>query len=152
VTGNVDDRRRCIVLGLDGSEGAGAALQWCLEHAAELGVEVLAVYALDPVISVVPTPVLPEQVPNYQEQAAATMLQALQEWCAPFREAGVPFRSEVLYGPAVDALQQAADDEDALMIVVGRRARSGFAEILLGSVPHDLTHRAMRPVLVVPVA
>jgi nucleotide-binding universal stress UspA family protein len=149
MSGTAEVRRRCVVLGLDGSVGAAAALRWCVDHAAALGVDVVAVSALDPVISVVPNPVLPEQVPAYEEDAAA-LSQALEGWCAPLRAAGVPCRSEVLYGPAVDALQHAADDEDALMIVVGRRGRGGLAEILLGSVPLGLTHRATRPVLVVP--
>jgi nucleotide-binding universal stress UspA family protein len=138
-----------VVVGLDGSEGAAAALRWCTEHALDFGVEVVAVYVLDPVISVIPNPVLPEQIPAY-EDAGAAMAQTLEEWCAPLRASGVPYRSAVRYGPTVDALQRAADDEDALMIVVGRRGRGGLAEVLLGSVPHGLTHRASRPVLVVP--
>jgi len=41
---------------------------------------------------------------------------------------------------------------DADLIVVGRRGRGEVAELLLGSVSHELTHDTARPVLLISPA
>ena len=43
-----------------------------------------------------------------------------------------------------------ANREHADAIVVGRRWRSGLAELVLGSFSHHLVHHSSRPVIVVP--
>jgi nucleotide-binding universal stress UspA family protein len=139
------------VLGLDGSAGSTAALEWCVRSAPTLDADVVAVFALNPLISVIPAPVLPEQAPLWEERAVKEMAEELDEWCRPLRDAGVPTRACVVRGTPFEVLERIADDEDAMMIVVGRSGRGGIAEMLLGSVPHALTHHAVRPVLVVPV-
>ena len=63
---------------------------------------------------------------------------------------GVPFDTRVVDGDPAPAIMELADEVDAVMVVVGRRGCGGFAELLLGSVPHRLTHHCERPVLVVP--
>lgn len=48
-----------------------------------------------------------------------------------------------------------AERFDAYIVVVGRRGRGVLAELALGSVSHELTHKCPRPVLLVsnaPVA
>jgi len=45
-----------------------------------------------------------------------------------------------------------ANSEDADLIVVGSRGLGGFRELLLGSVSHQLTQHAGRPIVIVPAA
>ena len=105
-------------------------------------------HAIPPVIAgSLPVPV-PEQ--GVDEAGRAALRDALQQWCAPLRDAGVPFDTRIVDGDPAAAIMELADEVDAVMVVVGRRGRGGFAELLLGSVPHRLTHHCDRPVLVVP--
>jgi nucleotide-binding universal stress UspA family protein len=48
------------------------------------------------------------------------------------------------------AVLAAADEEDADVIVLGSRGRSGFTSVLLGSVSYGVVHHATRPVLIIP--
>jgi nucleotide-binding universal stress UspA family protein len=137
-----------IVLGLDGSRGAEAAAEWCAAHAGALDAEVLAVHAVPPVLAgSLPVPVVEQGV---GDTGRAALRDALQEWCAPLHDAGVSFDTRVVDGEPAAAIMELADEVDAVMVIVGRRGRGGFAELLLGSVPHRLTHHCDRPVLVVP--
>jgi len=137
-----------IVLGVDGSAGARAAVRWCASYAGLFGAHVDAVHATPAVLAgVLPQPAA--ALPVTEEQLAA-LADALAGWCSPLRDAPVSYETRVVEGAAASTLMQVADDVDALMIVVGRRGESGVAELLLGSVPRTLTHQSARPVLVVP--
>jgi nucleotide-binding universal stress UspA family protein len=67
---------------------------------------------------------------------------------------GVHWSTRQLVGEAATALIQIADEEDALMFVVGTR-HTGFGgavrKFFGGSVAVRLTHRQWRPVVVVPI-
>jgi nucleotide-binding universal stress UspA family protein len=137
-----------IVVGVDGSEGSDRALEWCRDHAPDLDAEVVVVHAFV-------TPAY--TVPLYDTLAVSTNVEewrdevkkALEtEWCASL--GGVPYRAMVMDGPPAHVILETARAEHADLIVVGARGRGGFAELLLGSVSHHLTHHADRPVLVVP--
>lgn len=140
---------RHIVVGLDGSPGSEAAARWCAEMAPLLDAEVVAVHALPPVVYMLPT--TPGAIPPvYDDTVRQELTRALDGWCAPLREADAEFRSEVVEGSPAEAIMRVADKVDADLIVVGRRGHGGFAELVLGSVPHQLSHHADRPVVVVP--
>jgi nucleotide-binding universal stress UspA family protein len=68
---------------------------------------------------------------------------------------GVRWSMRELIGVAADALMRVAEEEDALMIVVGARPggfRGALRNIFTGSVALRLAHRQYRPVVVVPTA
>jgi nucleotide-binding universal stress UspA family protein len=48
------------------------------------------------------------------------------------------------------AVLATADEEDAEVIVLGSRGRSGLTSVLLGSVSYGVVHHSARPVLIVP--
>jgi nucleotide-binding universal stress UspA family protein len=53
-------------------------------------------------------------------------------------------------GSPAEAIREAADSENAELLVVGSRGRSGLRSAVLGSVSRELAARAGRPVVVVP--
>lgn len=139
------------MVGVDGSEGAAAALAWAVEHAPLLDAEVVVVHSMDVALAV-PPPMVAAPPFVLGDELRAAMRDALHEWCAPLRAAGVPYRAELYEGNPVGAITTIAEHEHADLIVVGRRGHGGFAELLLGSVPSSLTHHAPVPVVVVPPA
>lgn len=140
---------RTMVVGIDGSEGAAHALAWAIEHAPLLDAEVVVVHSMD-VTMAMPPPTVGAPPFVVDDQLRTGMRDALHEWCAPLRDSGVPYRAELFEGNAVGAITQIAEKVGADLIVVGRRGHGGFAELLLGSVPHSLAHHATVPVVIVP--
>ena len=57
---------------------------------------------------------------------------------------------DLLLGGPAHAIAEAAQENNADLIVVGNRGRSAVAGLLVGSVTHRLLHIAKVPVLVVP--
>ena len=48
------------------------------------------------------------------------------------------------------AILDAAEEEDAGVLVLGSRGRSGVRSALLGSVSYGVAHHSTRPLLIVP--
>ena len=137
--------RRCIVAGFDGSPASRAAVSLAVRRAQPDG-RVVVVHAF----------AQPDSWyggPNYQTLLDSALGHA-QELLANIAEevpglAALDWGTEVLAGPAAAALANVADVEHASEIVVGTRG-FGRARALLGSVAHDLIHRASCPVTVIP--
>jgi nucleotide-binding universal stress UspA family protein len=155
ITKHPDDEERVmssshIVLALDGSVGSVAAARWCARFAAGMEAQVTAVYVLDSLAIAPPGSVIAPLF--YDDEAKHRLAETLEEWCAPLREAKVAYTSELIEGTPADVITKEADRLKADVVVVGRRGRGGFAELVLGSVPHHLTHHCPHPVLVVPAS
>ena len=141
--------QRTMVVGIDGSPGAATALAWAIEYAPLIDAEVVVVHSMDMSMAL-PPPTVGASPFVVDDALRAGMRDALHEWCAPLREAKVPYRAELYEGNAVGAITQLAERESADLIVVGRRGHGGFSELVLGSVPHSLSHHATIPVVIVP--
>ncbi|WP_328885262.1 universal stress protein [Streptomyces sp. NBC_00316] len=129
-----------LVVGVDGSPSADAALDRALETAAARGVSVRAVWAWQrPLLRFADEQSALESCNKQLQEATAGRAGAYRD---------VPLSHSVLPGHPVEALADAA--EHALAVVVGRRGREGFTGMRLGSVPHGLLHRAVCPVITVP--
>jgi nucleotide-binding universal stress UspA family protein len=140
-----------IIVGVDGSPSSARAVEWCAAHAPAVEAEVVAVHAIEiPVyassgLGSVPLPVASE--PDRDELRDVIR----REWCMPLSKASVPFRVVLTDGrtPA-SAIMAAAEHAGADLVVTGRRGRGGFAELLLGSTSHQLSHHLDRPLVIVP--
>jgi nucleotide-binding universal stress UspA family protein len=139
-----------IIVGVDGSEPANRAIEWCAKYAPALDAEVVAVHAIDipfyvpPTISSLPPP------PLSPEERAGLHDHVTTAWCAPLANATVPFRVVLMDSDPALAIMQAAKAEQADLVVTGRRGRGGFAELVLGSTTYALTHHLDRPLVIVP--
>jgi nucleotide-binding universal stress UspA family protein len=138
---------RRIVVGVDGSQQSLAALGWAARMAQGMGSEVVAVYAVPRVMYWAPGFSPPAQYDPEWREAVRAELEG--QWCRPLKEAGVRYRALMEDGRPASVIAEVADRVDADVIVVGRRGRGGVAELLLGSVSHELTLHATRPVLLI---
>ncbi len=137
-----------IVVGTDGSDHARAALDRAVQLARPLHAEIVAVFAVPPPSSigygyeVVPPELDPEWRAEVQREFA-------QVWCRALRDSGLRYRTVMEDGRPARVIADVARREDADLVVVGRRGRGSIAELVLGSVSHELTHLCERPVMLV---
>ena len=141
-----------ILVPLDGSPMAEAALPWAAELARLLSAELHLVRIVPPLVLVpgdelqgvdVAAPVLAEDL---DEGAARAYLEDVAE---PLRAQGLPTTSMVRTGHVAAEIVNAAEECDAGLIVMATHGRTGLARVLLGSVALQVLHREHRPLLVV---
>jgi nucleotide-binding universal stress UspA family protein len=133
-----------ILLCYDGSDDAFRAIQFAGTLFAGRTAIVLAVWEHYSVLSGV------SRVDDELVQEATEALAA--DGCERARDAGfsaTPVAVEAQHGVA-DAIIDAADEHDALLVVMGTRGNTGIRSLLLGSVSHAVAHHAHRPLLIVP--
>ena len=136
-----------VVVGVDGSPGSRAALQWAHEEAQLRGATLVTVMAWQypmaaslPAFGAMPAPV------DLGEDAAHALQTILTEEGVSATDE-VPITTVVAEGAPTPALLTAA--EDAALLVVGSRGHGGFTGLLLGSVSQQCASHAICPVVVV---
>jgi nucleotide-binding universal stress UspA family protein len=134
-----------VLVGVDESPNAARALEWAVALARGLGAEVVAVHALGLLTHLGAGAPVPAE--GHAEEVRKRMD---EEWCAPLRRSGVPWRSLLVGGDPVGVLQRAAEEEDAGLVVVGRRGAGNRPGLFLGSTSHQLAEACSRPVVIVP--
>ncbi|KSW14011.1 universal stress protein [Cellulomonas sp. B6] len=138
---------RRIVVGVDGSAAAEAALRAAIREAHAWGAELFAVSGV-PIASMagalawLPAAVDHEQVlGDVREGLDVVVDRALAD------HPGVTVQRRVLDGTGAELLTEFSDATD--LLVVGSRGRGGFAGLLLGSTSQAVLHHARCPVMVV---
>jgi nucleotide-binding universal stress UspA family protein len=137
---------RTIVVGYDGSDHAGRALDRAIELAAQ-GAELVVVSAAGLAPETDPTFLLTTASANQDEQEAARA--SLAEARARAVGGGVAVRTLEAHGDPADMLVQVAAEERADLVVVGTRGLNLAQRALLGSVSTKVVHDAPCDVLVV---
>ena len=137
-----------VLVAHDGSANAERALQEATRLAVALQTHVTVVRAWVLATAPRPSSTGPGFVPPLEDFAAAT-LEALDHDVADLRAAHPQVRIDtvVTHGTIADQLIEASDSVD--LVVVGRRGRGGFAQLVLGSVSDQVVRHAQCPVLVV---
>ncbi len=134
-----------ILVGVDGSSNARRALEWAVLIGEQFDAEVVAVHAIGLLAHLGEGP----PVPSHSHLSEIKKVFE-SEWCAPLMASRVARRMLCMDGPPVMVLLDAAEREQAELIVVGSRGAGGFAELLLGSTSHQVAEHSRRPVLIVP--
>jgi nucleotide-binding universal stress UspA family protein len=137
-----------IVVGVDGSPSAKAALAWAVRQGELTGASVEAVIAwhYPAMVGGVPfAPIGGMDTADYGTFAAGVLRDAVSETVDP--DGPVKVSSTVRAGNAAQVLLDLADGAD--LLVVGSRGHGGFTEALLGSVSQACVHHARCPVVIV---
>jgi nucleotide-binding universal stress UspA family protein len=141
-----------VVVGIDGSEPSLRAVEWTAHYAAATRAHVVAAHAIEyPVLLPImgayySSPIL---TPEHHD----SMIDVCQrDYCKPLADAGVEFEVMVEEGYPAASIMKIAKTRSASLVVVGRRGRGGFAEMLLGSTSTQVAQRSAVPVVVVPRA
>ncbi|MEJ5240976.1 MAG: universal stress protein [Anaerolineales bacterium] len=136
-----------ILVAVDGSEHSLKAARVAAELARQLNAtELRVVVAFDPLPSYLGEPNLQAAINARLDEAQRVMERALQV-IGPMPE-GV-LRTEILEGPAAEAILQVAETHRSDLIVMGSRGLGRFTGLLLGSQSQKVVQHASCPVLIV---
>jgi nucleotide-binding universal stress UspA family protein len=138
-----------IVVGVDGSEGGAAALEFAAADAVRRNARLRIVAAWEMPIA--------GYDPDFPRSLDVQMLDAFRVRAGQLADDALATAKELqpsldvealaTQGPPADVLLEQAADAD--LIVVGRRGLGGFKSLLLGSVSNKVVHQATCPVVVV---
>jgi nucleotide-binding universal stress UspA family protein len=137
-----------IVVGIDGSAAADAALAFALEEAKLRQLPLRIVYAWEvPAIeyagaSFMPTPDLASSA---EHEADAVLARAA---AAVGPDPGIHVETAAVHGHAATVLVEQA--QDATLLVVGTRGHGALATLVLGSVSQAVVHHCTVPLAIVP--
>lgn len=139
---------KAIVVGTDGSDRAGVAVEESFALAKMAGAKVHAVHAVHPA-----TTTGFSDVPGAAQATSASLRdhadQVATELLAEAERQGVSVEVHNLEGDPADALISIAEAVDADLIVVGNRGMAGMKRFVLGSVPNKVSHQCPCSLLIV---
>jgi len=139
-----------IVVGVDGSDGSRAALEFALDEAARRGAAVRVVLAMPEVdywaTAYGMSPSLAEELSTGLEKVGRDMVDDVVR-ARGGASAGIPIEVHAISGSPGHVLVEQSRDAD--LLVVGHRGRGGFRSAVLGSVGLQCVVHAYVPVTVV---
>ena len=135
-----------IVVGVDGSDPAHTALRFAIQEAElrKARLRVISAWELPVDLGELPSPDGTFDRPRRDAEEIAATAAAIVEAEAP----DVDVERLTLEGQLGSVLLE--HSADASLLVVGSRGRGIVAGLLLGSVSHEVVHKAPCPVVVVP--
>jgi nucleotide-binding universal stress UspA family protein len=141
-----------IVVGVDQSEGAKAALRFALEEARLRQAKLRVVHTWQFGYIGAPgfegsLPTVGGDLAEFHEAAEAALDETLRGVVADADADGVAIERRVDQGAAAPVLIEESREAD--LLVVGSRGHGGFAQLLLGSVSQQCAQHAFCPVVIV---
>jgi nucleotide-binding universal stress UspA family protein len=154
------ERAPSVVVGVDGSVGAGQALRWAAGEARLRKAPLLVVHAWSAGFTGVPGGgngyvgggvrglFTGDGITELRRAAEELLDRAITEIAIDAQ--GIEIERQVVEGGAAEVLVGAVCEDD--LLVVGSRGHGGFAGLLLGSVSQQCAHHAACPVVIVHAA
>jgi nucleotide-binding universal stress UspA family protein len=136
---------RSIVVGIDDSAGARAALSWALDEAKRQQAAITLVHAYLVEVAWIDRSDMARWVTLARDAAETALAHIIADADIP---PGVKVHARVVEGNPVNVLID--DSHHADLLVVGTRGRGGLKGLLLGSVSQRCVERAHCPVVVIP--
>ena len=137
-----------IVVGIDGSKAADAALAFAFEEATlrKLPLRIVCAWEIPAIeyagAAFVPTPDLATSAESEANAVLARAAAALGSDC------GIHVETAAVHGhPATVLVEQASD---ATLLVVGARGHGALATLILGSVSKAVVHHCPVPLAIIP--
>lgn len=141
---------KTILVPLDGSRRAEAILPHVEEIAQRYGGRVVFVRVIEPIPYVMGPEGTPMMLHEHElDQRRRDAKSYLVGKSGQFREKGIETKWEILHGPVVQAITDAAEKESADLIAIASHGRSGLSQCFYGSVAAGVLNRVDRPLLVV---
>jgi nucleotide-binding universal stress UspA family protein len=134
-----------ILVAYDGSDHSRKALDAAVEIAQSFHGKLLILYAFDHV----PVVLGDDETARFIERVMSKGREILAEATLYLHDTPVEFRTDIVEGPAAEAILRMAQLEGCDLIVMGSRGLGMVQGLLLGSVSYRVLHHATIPVLVV---
>lgn len=135
---------RNVLVGVDGSDGSRAAVDWVRDLVANSGMRVVAASVEEPSVEWANDD-NPENWRRHLERRIR------DDYAVDLIESDVQLEVIALRGTNVaDALLRAAQEQQSDLIVVGARGLGGFTGLRIGGVALRTLHLADRPIVIVP--
>jgi len=137
-----------LLVPVDGSDPADAALEFALEEYPDADITALSV--IDPTdVGYGSIEAAPSTFEHLQESAEERTEQVLEDAKARAADHGMELTTETVIGMPSRAIVEWAENNDIDGIVIGSHGRQGVTRVLLGSVAESVVRRSPVPVTVV---
>jgi len=144
-------RKNLYLVGVDGSEWSDRAVERAVNLAQQTDANVHLVHVItwqefQPVMveGIAPPMVDKTQIENDVDE------RVLQPLLNKYLGQSVTLTGGHAWGEPVEVLHQYVKEHHVSMLFVGRRGRSRFVDLILGSVANKLAHHASVPIVLVP--
>ena len=139
-----------ILVPVDGSETAYAAVAKSIEFAQAFGSKIIVVQvlSLDPYIAA--EYISAHQTNDLIERARTSIIESLDAAKAKFNQYGIEVETKILEGQVIHReIIKVAEENHADLIIIGSHGRTGLKKFFLGSVAQSLLGESHIPVLIV---